>query len=337
MTRWYADAEALFQMLEQWPLPVEFCEYLRSIDMASDHSKNFLVSWNRGRDRSLEREMDVRLQLAAMYDYGKLLVSLCYASEADTPRAHLVFQQWQDVYQIFLREIIDTKDMSDGQVCELRFGANVEATIRYLKQQGGDEASMRRKVIAIVRPVRKYMQLHAERPLPGNTKQFAGDMVEELELYETARLLDPAFIISVDPSSTRWINLLQRFRFADELNIDLLRRELPAYQQAATDNPVETTDDWSRFWQQNSTKFPHWSELANIVALMPSSSAASERVFGMLRHIFNEQATNLSDRHLEAQLKGAYNNREVQSLSQPRALAMPSFHNNFAAQQQLRA
>jgi len=316
MTRWFSDAEALFQMLEQWPFPVEFCEHLRSIEMDCSASQKFLVSWNRGRDTSLDRGIDIRLQPAVIYDYGKLLVSLCYASEADTPRAHLVFQQWTQVVSTFEHEIVDCARLSDAAISELRFGANTEAVIRMLAERGASEVVMRRKVVAIVAPVRDYFV--------GHTGPH-GDMEAELALFEAARLLDPNYINAAGID----INILKRFRFSGGLDFDALRRELPEYQRAAKEQSVLSTSDWTDFWKRNGERFPTWSKLAAIIALMPSSSGAAERVFGMLRRLFEEQVTNLSDSHLEAHLKMLYNSRKEDPKPQNYALAFSEAHLKF--------
>ena len=75
---------------------------------------------------------------------------------------------------------------------------------------------------------------------------------------------------------------------------------------------VAYTDAVLEWWRINGKNFPAWALAARIVfALSPSSSAACERVFSLLKAMFgDEQMTALAD-YLNVALKLKYNQRTV--------------------------
>ena len=88
--------------------------------------------------------------------------------------------------------------------------------------------------------------------------------------------------------------------------ISKLKREVPAYLVAArgvqgsSDYDASDmryfTDNVLTFWRTNSSKFPTWAQAAKIVFSWVPSSAASERVFALVKNLFGvDQLSNLAD------------------------------------------
>ena len=90
----------------------------------------------------------------------------------------------------------------------------------------------------------------------------------------------------------------------DEI-ISELKDELPAYlaRCADTDDSVCPLD----WWKRNSTDLPKWSAAAAKVLLIQPSSAATERVFSLLKASFSEQQDHSLQDYIEASLMFLYN------------------------------
>ena len=97
-----------------------------------------------------------------------------------------------------------------------------------------------------------------------------------------------------------------------------LKAEVEVYRVAArTAPPIDHgdvkafTEALLTFWSTQGKKMPTWREAAKIVFAIPPSSAASERVFSLLKAMFGEaQDSNLAD-VIQAALMLRYNTRSV--------------------------
>lgn len=80
-----------------------------------------------------------------------------------------------------------------------------------------------------------------------------------------------------------------------------LKAELPTYLAKAADvSPL----DW---WKSNATELPCWSAAARKALLVQPSSAASERVFSLLKSSFGDQQDSSLQDYIEASLILQYN------------------------------
>ena len=97
-----------------------------------------------------------------------------------------------------------------------------------------------------------------------------------------------------------------------------LKAELAAYQVAAAAAPVLDTSDVHAFtegvllfWRQKGLEFKAWRKAARIMFSIPPTSAASERVFALLKEMFgSDQLSALSDM-IQSALMLRYNKRAV--------------------------
>ena len=99
--------------------------------------------------------------------------------------------------------------------------------------------------------------------------------------------------------------------------IDKMKMELPAYLASCAGFSVDHADvegftvkvlNW---WADHNSKFPSWAIAARIVFSFTPNSAASERVFSMLKCLFGDsQMATLAD-YIQVALMLRYNKRKI--------------------------
>ena len=91
-------------------------------------------------------------------------------------------------------------------------------------------------------------------------------------------------------------------------NVDGLKTELhvPAYTAAA--EGIDPDYDILAFWKSHKETLPSWATAAANILFVQPSSAASKRVFSLLKQSFGEQYNSLQD-YIEASLMLQYNKR----------------------------
>ena len=88
-------------------------------------------------------------------------------------------------------------------------------------------------------------------------------------------------------------------------SVAALKGELPQYVAAAED--VSPTHDPLKFWKEHQDTLPAWAAAARQVLLVQPSSAASERVFSLLKNSFGEYEQSSLQDYIEASLMLQYN------------------------------
>ena len=126
-----------------------------------------------------------------------------------------------------------------------------------------------------------------------------------LEVFKAARLISPFRLNEINPSVAS-LDTLTAFPFLGS-EIPTLKQELPLYQAAAQD--VDCSHDPLLFWKNHETELPTWAKAARQVLLVQPSSAASERVFSLLRNSFGERQNASLQDYIETSLMYQYNNR----------------------------
>jgi hypothetical protein len=61
------------------------------------------------------------------------------------------------------------------------------------------------------------------------------------------------------------------------------------------------------FWKCNAEKFPATAKAFKLAALLPTSSAAIERLFSILRDLYSDQQTRMLESHIRASTMIKYN------------------------------
>jgi hypothetical protein len=119
-----------------------------------------------------------------------------------------------------------------------------------------------------------------------------------LEAFKAARLFSPAKLQQMKPAIS-YLDNLSIFPFLSP-QIPTLKEEFPLYVAASED--IDPSYDPMHFWRQHEQSLPAWSQAARQVILIQPSSAASERVFSLLRNSFGERQNSALQDYIEASL-----------------------------------
>ena len=133
-----------------------------------------------------------------------------------------------------------------------------------------------------------------------DSNQFAS-----LEVFKAARLFSPFRLTEINPSVTT-IDSHTAFPLLGS-EIPALKQELPLYQVAAQD--INPSFDLLVFWKNHKSDLPTWAKAAQQVFLVQPPSAASERVFSLLRNSFGERQNTALQDYIETSLMLQYNNQ----------------------------
>ena len=137
-------------------------------------------------------------------------------------------------------------------------------------------------------------------------QQLTTSMREPLAAFKAARLFSPSKLSEMNPSVAA-LDSLTSFPFLSPA-LPNLKAEFPLYAAAAED--IDPSSDPLLFWERHESDLPNWSRAAKQVLLVQPSSAASERVFSLLRNSFGERQNSALQDYIEAFLMLQYNNRE---------------------------
>ena len=138
-------------------------------------------------------------------------------------------------------------------------------------------------------------------------------MFEMLQLFKAVQILCPqqARAIGLTAVHIRALTIVPGL--GDGVTIDSLLDELPAYNVAATDAPID--EDCPRLmWWSNQVGLPTWKFVTRIVFALHPSSAAAERVFSLMEAAISSRQANLLGEQLEALLMLPYKRSHIASL-----------------------
>ena len=100
--------------------------------------------------------------------------------------------------------------------------------------------------------------------------------------------------------------------------LDGLKQELPAYLSAAATCPAlnrsdvgEYTEAVLAFYRAYNPRSPTWAKAARIIFAMAPSSAASERVFSLVKNMFGKDQLAAMADFIQGSLMLRYNKRRV--------------------------
>ena len=126
--------------------------------------------------------------------------------------------------------------------------------------------------------------------------------------YKAARLCCPLFVAQTNPVPLE-VESLRAFRaLDDDATIHQLKMELPSYKVAAMN--VQEAQNRLQWWRQQD-KLPAWQSATIIVASVPPSSAAAERIFSLLAAAMTHQQERTLEDQLELELMLQYNRGRV--------------------------
>eukprot|EP01043_Picozoa_sp_COSAG02_P025369 COSAG02_NODE_1423_length_12684_cov_35.530393_2_plen_227_part_00 len=177
----------------------------------------------------------------------------------------------------------------------------------------GSEA-LRRDVISGLKPAFDYLN----NRLLGDCNRGL-EYTSNLQMFKMFRIFDPARAVDLRITAADIDALGDAFPILKSANLLAgMKLDLPKYLQLgigfATNRSHmrEYTKDILRFWRQHGGELNDaWKFAARCVFSIPGSSAASERVFSLLKTMYPEQRGNALADNIEASLMLRYNKRLV--------------------------
>ena len=273
-TRWWSKWEVMKQVLVQFGDVEPFLD--NHMDMAPS-----LTSKLRSLCQDVQKNVYLQLELAAVVDWGEHFVKATYTLEGDGPLGLRVY------------EVINTIVAS----IHTAHCPNVQAIAKKL------EGKVRSVSLA---QMLRYAQGCVQQGLDYFQEKLDSTLKDAFAIFKAARLFSPQKTHSMQPTASD-IDCLRAFPFFTQDVIDQLKKELPVYLSKCADtDPDFCPLTW---WKQNASALPNWATAASKSFLVQPSSAASERVFSLLKASFDEQQTAALQDYLEASLMLQYNNR----------------------------
>ena len=177
------------------------------------------------------------------------------------------------------------------------------------------------KPVLIVRDLQKHKDMY-DAFVPGfdylesritGTCDAQYSCVQMYEVARVVRVFNPNFAANhINPAfvdSMAAITPLQSYDM-----ITKLKQELPLYVVASQGAPTIDTSDVESFtiaildwWRTNGKSFPTWALAARIAFGLSPNSAACERVFSLVKHMFGEQQMSVLADYIRAALMLKYN------------------------------
>jgi len=271
-TRWWSRWEVYKQLMWQFG---DLDAFIKRNDDASPVTRGKLLAFfSNGTKKST-----LQIELAAIVDFGEPFVKATYRLEGNGPLALDCF------------EIVDSLSTSI-RLCNV---PNVEAIAKRLangsptaKQKWIDHAK------TCIEPGHNYFK-----------RQLTSSLKVPLQAFKAARLLSPSRLHTMKPDIGD-VETLAAFPFLKGSIADL-KQEFYLYVAKAADVNVDSHDEILKWWKQNTTNLPKWSSAAQKVLLVQPSSAASERVFSLLKASFKDQQDLALQDYIQASLMLQYN------------------------------
>ena len=272
-TRWWSRWEVYYQIMVHFG-DVE--PFLKNNEDLPSATKTKLLSFFTD-----DKKDKLKVELAAVIDYGEEFVKATYKLEGDGP---LIFTCYEimDALQIAIKRI-ETH------------APNTEAVINSISKGS--------------HTIKERLRQHAKNCMhPGIVyfnRQLSTSLQIPLQAFKTAHLFSPHKAYTMKPDD-KMVDSLQVFPFLLHL-IPLLKSEMPQYIAKTAD--VSEKLDPVEWWKLNAGELPYWSTAARKVLVLQPSSAATERVFSLLKASFSDQQESTLQDYIETSLMLQYNNR----------------------------
>ena len=293
-TRWWSHWEVIEQVSIQFG---DILPFLRREDLGSATTAAKLLAYF----TNPEKKALLEVELATIIDWGKPFVTATYSLEGDGPLELECYERIETV-----KAAIHTAHTPNLDAVARRLSASTE---KGLLQRAFPPSHSRGSTSSSQKFQQRILQYGTACIQPGLDyfeKQFNPSQ-EALSAFKAARFFSPHKMNDIHPNPDA-INALASFPFLNSEEIlDGLKGELPSYQAKVSD--VDPSIDNLQWWKQNESALPCWAAAARKVFLVQPSSAASERVFSLLKSSFNPQQLSSLQDYIEASLMPQYNTR----------------------------
>ena len=224
-----------------------------------------------------EKLKHLKLELAAIIDWGEVFVKATYNLEGDGPLSFTAYEVVQTVIAA-VREA---------------HTPNTEAVIRSITTQSTAQQRHRSYARGCMQPALDYFQ-----------ELLDSSLKEQILVFKAVRVFNPHKIPVLKPDVSH-VNALQVVPFFKDDELENLKAELPSYVAKADDISSELAA--LEFWKLNATDFPLWSSAVKKILAIQPSSAAAERVFSLLNSGFGDLQGNSLKDYIEASIMLRYN------------------------------
>lgn len=219
----------------------------------------------------------LKLELAAVIDWGEVFVKATYNLEGDGP---LSFTAYEEVNTV-------------ATAIRVAHTPNTEAVIRSISTQSSVQQRHRSYARSCMQPALNYFQ-----------NLLDSSLKEQISVFKAVRIFNPHKIAILKPDVSH-VNSLKIVPFFKDDELEKLKAELPSYV-AKTDGISDELGalEW---WKHNAVALPFWSSAVKKILAIQPSSAAAERVFSLLNSGFGDlQGSSLKD-YIEASVMLRYN------------------------------
>ena len=258
-TRWWSKWEIFKQLILQFGDIEPFLN--RNADLGRSSRPKLLAILS-----DQEKLKHLKLELAAVIDWGEVFVKATYNLEGDGP---LSFTAYEEVRTV-------------AAAVRVAHTPNTEAVIRSMSSQLSVQQRHRSYARSCMQPALDYFK-----------ELLDSTLKEQISVFKAVRVFNPQKVamLKLDVSH---VNALQIIPFLKDDELEKLKAELPSYLAKADDISDEL--DPLEWWKLNATALPYWSNAVKKVLAIQPSSAAAERVFSLLNSGFgNLQGNSLKD------------------------------------------
>ena len=271
-TRWWSKWEVMHQLLVQFGDVKQFL--MKNSDVGPSTRPKLLAFFD-----DTQKLKHLKIELAAVIDWGDPFVKATYKLEGDGPLAFTCYEAIQEV------------------VTSIQVGntPNVEAVARDLSTS-----------ITIQQALKAYAKQCIQPGVDYFNQQLATNLKGPLMAFKASRLANPNMIRKLNPDASS-VDLLKSFPFVTAEEITKLKAELPAYLAKVED--LDESLDNLQWWKNQETNLPNWSALVKKILVVQPSSAAVERVFSPLKASFGDQQEQSLQDYIEASVMLRYNFR----------------------------
>ena len=224
-TRWWSKWEILSQILVQFGDVKPFLQ--KNTDIGPSTRPKLLAFFE-----DSQKLNHLKIELAAVVDWGEVFVKATYNLEGDGPLALTCYETIQEV-------------ISAVQVGNI---PNVQAIAKSISSSSA---------------VQQQLVAHAKNcaePALNYFKQLTSSLKVPLAAYKASRLFNPNTVKFLNPDASS-VDTLSVIPFFNQEEITALKRELPSYlaKIEAIDNDDSSDVDCLKFWKSSESTLPQWA------------------------------------------------------------------------------
>ena len=292
VTRWWSRWEVIEQVSVQFG---DVLPFLRMEGLGSATTTAKLITFF----TDPQKKALLEVELASIIDWGRPFVTATYSLEGDGPLALECYEKIETV-----KAAIRIAHIPNLEAVARRLSVSAEKSLlqrafppSHSRGSASASQTLHQRIVrygtACVQPGLNYFEKHF------NSSQ------DTLSAFKAAHYFSPQKINDIQPDADA-INALKSFSFLNSKTVlDGLKEELPSYLAKVTD--IDPSIDILQWWNQNESALPCWAAAARKVLLVQPSSAASERVFSLLKASFNPQQQSSLQDYIETSLMLQYN------------------------------